>query len=87
MESLVTGSGGSISGGSISRSRGSVMTPFSAVAPATSGSQVDVVIDRAERPWKFRLNVRTEGWPEGGACPMPTHGPHAGSSRRAPAAT
>lgn len=38
------------------------------------------------RPGKFRLNVRTETLPVGGAWPMPTHGPQAGSSIRAPLA-
>ena len=37
------------------------------------------------RPGKFRLNVRSEFEPEGGACPIPTQGPQAGSSIRTPA--
>jgi hypothetical protein len=31
--------------------------------------------------------VRTLGWPDGGAIPIPTHGPQAGSNSRAPAET
>ena len=37
-----------------------------------------------DRPGKFRLNVRSEFESDGGAWPMPTHGPHTGSSIRTP---
>ena len=36
-------------------------------------------------PGKLRLKVRSELEPDGGAWPMPTHGPQAGSSMRTPA--
>ena len=40
-----------------------------------------------ERPGKLRLKVRSELAFDGGACPMPTHGPHTGSSIRTPPST
>ena len=40
-----------------------------------------------ERPGKLRLKVRSELAFEGGAMPMPTHGPHTGSSIRTPPCT
>src|SRR4029450_2371911 len=38
-----------------------------------------------ERPGKLRLKVRTLTRSVGGACPIPTHGPQAGSRMRTPA--
>ncbi len=37
-----------------------------------------------ERPGKLRFMVRSEFALEGGAWPIPTHGPHTGSSIRTP---
>ena len=69
------------------RVRGSVITPFSALAPAVDGEQRYTASPAVPlRPGKFRLNVRSDGRSFSGACPMPTHGPHTGSSIRAPAA-
>ena len=69
-------------------SRGSVMTPLRAVATAVVGLvryTRSVIVP--ERPGKLRLKVLTLTESEGGACPIPTHGPHTGSSMRAPART
>ena len=79
------GSGGS-SGGS-PRSRGSVISPRSAVAAAVAGEQRYTRSPGVPlRPGKFRLKVRTETAPAAGAWPMPMHGPQAGSRIRAPEA-
>ena len=88
MKSATTGLGTSILGGSNPRSRGSVITPLSAVAPATAGD-ARYTWSRSVplRPGKFRFIVRTDGCISGGAWPMPTHGPQAGSRIRAPPTT
>src|SRR6266536_3510489 len=73
--SSATGGGGVIDGGSHPRSRGSVITPRRAVAPATSGeARYTSSSSVPERPRKFRFMVRTLGRFDGGAWPMPTHG-------------
>src|SRR5919106_468689 len=77
-ESSVTGLGGWMAGGSIPRSRGSVISPLRAVARAVAGeARYTKSSSVPERPWKFLFMVRTDGWPDGGAWPMPTHGPQA----------
>src|SRR6188768_916664 len=64
------------------------MTPLSAVATAVAGlHKYTWSLGVPLRPGKLRLKVRTDTAPEGGAWPMPTHGPQAGSSMRAPART
>ena len=49
--------------------------------------QVHLSVIVPERPGKLRLKVLTLTESEGGAWPIPTHGPHTGSSIRAPART
>ncbi len=67
--------------------RGSLITPVSALAAAVDGEQRYTASSIVPlRPGKLRLNVRSEGCALTGAWPMPTHGPHTGSSIRAPAA-
>src|SRR5918912_1234067 len=69
-------------------SRGSVITPYKAVAAAVGGLDRYTLSDWVPLlPGKFLLNVLTLTESEGGAWPIPTHGPHAGSSIRAPART
>ena len=66
--------------------RGSVITPVRALAAAVDGEQRYTASSWVPlRPGKLRLNVRSDGCAFTGACPMPTHGPHTGSSIRAPA--
>src|SRR5215208_5723694 len=58
-------------------SRGSVITPRKAVATAVVGLvryTWSVIVP--ERPGKLRLKVLTLTDSEGGACPIPTQGPH-----------
>ncbi len=71
---------GSSSGGS-PYSRGSSILPLSRETAATAGEQRKTESSGVpERPGKLRLNVRSELASEGGAWPMPTQGPHTGSS-------
>src|SRR6266536_1481170 len=84
MKSSTSGSGSSITGGS-PRVRGSVMAPASAVAAVVAGeARYTWSSTVPERPLKLRLKVRTLALPDGGAWPMPTHGPQAGSRILAP---
>ncbi len=63
------------------------MTPVSAAAAHVAGLARYTASSAVPlRPLKLRLNARSETAPVGGACPNPTHGPHADSSTRAPAA-
>ena len=65
-----------------------MISPRSAVAAAVVGLvryTWSVIVP--ERPGKLRLKVLTLTDSEGGACPIPTHGPHTGSSILAPATT
>ena len=64
-----------------------MIVPVSAAATAVSGGhEVDLRVLVPLRPRKLRLNVRRLTPPELGEKPMPMHGPHAHSSRRAPLA-
>ena len=75
---------GNSSGGS-PYSRGSSIFPLSSDTAATAGEHRNTLSSGVpERPAKLRLNVRSELASEGGAWPMPTHGPHTGSSIRTP---
>ena len=75
---------GSSSGGS-PYSRGSSILPLSSETAATAGEHRNTESSGVpERPGKLRLNVRSEFESDGGAWPMPTHGPHTGSSIRTP---
>jgi len=57
------------------------MTPFSIDTAAIAGEQSRPGRRFVPlRPGKFRLKVRSEFAPDGGAWPIPTHGPQAGSS-------
>ena len=79
------GAAGRSSGASVAR--GSVITPVRALAAAVAGEHRYTRSSTVPlRPGKFRLKVRSDGRAATGACPMPTHGPHTGSSIRAPAA-
>src|SRR3954464_15615927 len=63
------------------------MLPLSSDTAATAGEhRYTQSLGVPERPRKLRLKVRSELAPDGGACPMPTHGPHTGSSIRTPPA-
>src|SRR5918998_3697596 len=69
-------------------SRASVMAPRRAVATAVVGLvRYTWSVMVPERPGKLRLKVLTLTASDGGAWPIPTHGPHTGSSIRAPART
>ena len=73
---------------SLATSRGSAISPLSAQAAAVSGETRKIPASLVpERPSKFRLLVRTETPPEGGACPAPMQKPHAVSRIRAPELT
>ena len=79
--------GGRSSGGS-PYSRGSLMRPCSSDTAAIAGEhRYTESFAVPERPGKLRLNVRSELASDGGAWPMPTHGPHTGSSIRTPPST
>src|SRR5919197_580436 len=61
-------------------------SPASAVAAVVAGEARYTRSSKVpERPLKLRLKVRTLALPVGGAWPMPTHGPQAGSRMRRPA--
>src|SRR3989337_564114 len=65
--------------------RGFVIWPVRAETAATSGlARYTLSSGVPERPGKLRLNVRREAASEGGAWPMPIHGPQADSRMRAP---
>src|ERR687889_1416582 len=69
-------------------SRGSEILPLSIDTAATAGEQRYTQSSGVpERPGKLRLNVRSEFASDGGAWPIPTHGPHTGSSMRTPPST
>ena len=69
-------------------SRGSSMRPVSMDTAATAGEHRNTESSAVpDRPWKLRLNVRSEWALDGGAMPIPTHGPHTGSSMRTPPST
>src|SRR5216117_1498113 len=70
------------------RVRGSVMTPVSAEAAATSDEQRYTSSPLTPlRPGKFRLNARRLFTPAAGTWPMPAHEPHVDSDTVAPAAS
>ena len=76
---------GSVTSGMGPSVRGSVIAPVSAAATAVSGDTRYTCASFVPlRPRKLRLNVRRLTPPELGEKPMPMHGPHAHSSRRAP---
>src|SRR5262249_1794677 len=67
--------------------RGSVMTPVSAEAAATSDEQRYTSSPFTPlRPGKLRLNARRLRVPAAGTWPMPAHEPHVDSDTSAPAA-
>jgi hypothetical protein len=84
---VIAGSGGAEGrSGAGSADRGSVIAPVRALAAAVAGEQRYTASSAVPlRPGKLRLKVRSDGRAVTGACPMPTHGPHTGSSIRAPA--
>src|SRR3954447_15095016 len=62
-------------------SRGSAILPASIDTAATAGEHRYTESSGVpERPGKLRLKVRSELASDGGACPIPTQGPHTGSS-------
>ena len=68
--------------------RGSVISPLSIDTAATAGEHRYTESSGVPlRPGKLRLKVRSELASDGGAWPMPTHGPHTGSSIRTPPST
>jgi hypothetical protein len=81
-------SGASSSSGGSPYSRGSSIRPLSSDTAATAGEHRNTrSLAVPERPWKLRLNVRSELASDGGAWPIPTHGPQTGSSIRTPPLT
>src|SRR5262249_56887734 len=83
-----TNRGGSFTSGGAPSVRGSVMTPVSAEAAATSDEQRYTSSPFTPlRPGKLRLNARRLRVPAAGTWPMPAHEPHVDSDTRAPAAS
>ena len=73
---------------SVATSLGSAISPFRAHAAAVSAETRKIPASFVpDRPSKFRLFVRTETPPDGGACPAPMQKPQAVSRIRAPAPT
>src|SRR3954449_8011062 len=69
-------SGGSSMSGGSPYSRGSVIFPSSIETAATAGEHRYTQSSAVPlRPGKLRFIVRSELAPEGGAWPIPTHGP------------